>query len=50
MIKLKECDANEFGTLLVESSEKTTIILGDRWWPQTAKEERDRKRKQHDEI
>ena len=29
------CDMEEFGRL--ESSEKTIAILGDRWWPQTAK-------------
>ena len=34
----------EFGRL--ESSEKTIAILGDRWWPQTAKQERDRISKQ----
>ena len=30
----------EFGRL--ESSEKTIAILGDRWWPQTAKQDGDR--------
>lgn len=30
------CDMEEFGTL--DSSEKTIAILGDRWWPQTAKQ------------
>ena len=35
----------EFGRL--ESSEKTIVILGDRWWPQTAKQGGDRIRK-HD--
>ena len=29
----------EFGTL--ESSEKTIAMLGDRWWPQAAKQEGD---------
>ena len=29
----------EFGRL--ESSEKTTAVLGDRWWPQTAKQDGD---------
>ena len=29
----------EFGRL--ESSEKTIAILGDRWWPQTAKQDGD---------
>ena len=32
-----ECDMEEFGTL--DSSEKTITILGDRWWPQAAKQE-----------
>ena len=40
MRKLNECDIEEFGRL--ESSEKTVAILGDRWWPQTAKQEGDR--------
>ena len=35
MRKLDECDMEEFGRL--ESSEKTIAILGDIWWPQTAK-------------
>ena len=43
MRKLDECGMEEFGRL--ESSEKT-IILGDRWWPQTAKQDRDRINKQ----
>ena len=30
----------KFGTL--DSSEKTIAILGDRWWPQTAKQEGDK--------
>ena len=34
----------EFGRL--ESSEKTIAILGDRWWPQTAKHDGDRISKQ----
>ena len=38
---LDVCDMEEFGRL--ESSEKTiAIILGDRWWPQTAKQDGDR--------
>ena len=40
MRKLDECDMEEFGRL--ESSAKTIAILGDRWWPQTAKQEGDR--------
>ena len=38
------CDMEEFGRL--ESSEKTIAILGDRWWPQTAKQDGDRTSKQ----
>ena len=38
------CDMEEFGGL--ESSEKTITILGDRWRPQTAKQDGDRIRKQ----
>ena len=34
----------KFGRL--ESSEKTIAILGDRWWPQTAKQEGDKISKQ----
>ena len=34
----------EFGRL--ESSEKTIAILGDGWWPQTAKQDGDRMDKQ----
>ena len=34
----------EFGRL--ESSENTIAILGDRWWPQTAKQDGDRISKQ----
>ena len=44
MRKLDECDVEEFGRL--ESSEKTIAIVGDRWWPQTAKQEGDRTGKQ----
>ena len=32
-----KCDTEKFGTL--DSSEKTVVILGDRWWPQTAEKE-----------
>ena len=34
----------EFGRL--EGNEKTIAILGDRWWPQTAKQDRNRISKQ----
>ena len=38
-----ECDMEKFDTL--DSSEKTIAILGDRWWPRTAKQEGDKIRK-----
>ena len=41
MRKIDKCDMEEFGRL--ESSDKTIATLGDRWWPQTAKQEGDRK-------
>ena len=44
MRKFDECVMEEFGRL--ESSEKTIAVLGDRWWPQTAKQDGDRIRKQ----
>ena len=40
MRKIDECGMEKFGTL--DSSEKTIAILGDRWWPQTAKQQGDR--------
>ena len=40
MMKFEICDMEEFGRL--ESSEETIAILGDRWWPQTAKQDGDR--------
>ena len=40
MRKFDGCDMDEFGRL--ERSEKTIAILGDRRWPQTAKEDEDR--------
>ena len=43
MRKFDECDMAEFGRL--ESRKKTIAILGDRWWPQTAKQDGDRIRK-----
>ena len=39
MRKLDVRDVEEFGKL--ESSEKTTYIQGDRWWPHTAKQDGD---------
>ena len=44
MRKLDGCDMYEFDRL--ESSEKMIAILGDRWWPQTAKQDGDRISKQ----
>ena len=44
MRKSDECDVEGFGRL--ESSEKTIAILGDRWWPQTAKQDGNRISKQ----
>ena len=44
MRKLDDCDMGGFGT--IESSEKTIAILGDKWWPQTAKQDGDRISKQ----
>ena len=38
--KLDACDMEEFGRL--EGREKTIAILGDRWWPQMAKQDGDR--------
>ena len=40
MREIEECDMEEFDTL--DSSEKTIAILGDRWWPQAAKQEGDK--------
>ena len=40
MRKIDECDTEKFGT--PDSSETTIAILGDRWWPQTAKQEGDK--------
>ena len=34
---MDECDMEKFGT--IDSSEKTIAILGDRWWPQKAKQQ-----------
>ena len=44
MRKLDERDMEEFDR--IESSEKTIAILGDRWWPQTAKQDVGRIRKE----
>ena len=40
MRKIDKCGMETFGTL--DSSEKTIAMLGDRWWPQTAKQEEDK--------
>ena len=37
---IDECDVDNFSTL--DSSEKTIAILGDRWWPQKAKQAGDK--------
>ena len=39
-MKIDECGMEKFCTL--DSSEKTIAILGDRWWPQTAKQQGDK--------
>ena len=44
MRNLDGCDMKKFGRR--KGSEKTIAILGDRWWPQTAKQEGDRISKQ----
>ena len=36
-MKIDECNTERCSTL--DDSEKTFAILGDRWWPQTAKQE-----------
>ena len=40
MRKLDVCDMEEFDRL--EGSEKTIAILGDKWWPQKAKQDGDK--------
>ena len=40
MRQVDECDMEKFGAH--DSSEKTIALLGDRWWPQTAKQEKDK--------
>ena len=42
--KFDVCDMEEFGRL--QSSDKAVTILGDRWWPQTAKQDGQRISKQ----
>ena len=37
MREINECDTEKFGTLY--SSDNMIVILGDRWWPQTARQE-----------
>ena len=47
MRKMDECGMEKFGTLTITSkyfevidiSEKVIPVLGDRWWPQTAKQD-----------
>ena len=43
--EIDECDMEKFGTLLVDSSEKISAILGEKWWPQAAKQDGDKIRK-----
>ena len=38
--QLDDCDMEKFSKL--DNSEKTIAILGDRWWPQKAKQEGDK--------
>ena len=45
MRKVDERDMEKFGTLDINSSEKTIAILGDRRWSQTAKQEGDKTRR-----
>ena len=42
MREIDECGMEEFDTRVLDSSEKTIAILGDRWWPQAAKQEGDK--------
>ena len=35
--QIDECDTEKFSAL--DSSEKTIAVLGDRWWPQKAKQQ-----------
>ena len=44
MRKIGRYDMEKFGTL--DSSEKASAILGDKWWPQTVKQDGDRMSKQ----
>ena len=39
MREIDDGDMEEFDTLLLDGSEKTIAILGDRWWPQAARQE-----------
>ena len=41
MRKIDECGMEKLGTL--DCNEKTIAIIGDRWWPQTAQQEGDKK-------
>ena len=43
MRKIDECDMGKFGT--PDRREKTIAMLGDRSWPNTAKQEGDKKSK-----
>ena len=45
MRKIEEFGMKKFGRL--DSSEKTIAILGDRWWPVTAKQQGDKRSKKN---
>ena len=46
--EVDEYDMEEFNKL--DSSERTIAILGERWWPQAAKQEREKTRRRRDRI
>ena len=50
MREINECDREEFGTLLIDGSEKTFVILGGTWWPQAAKQEGDEIQRKQDNV
>ena len=46
IMKLDVCDMEKFGRLESSENEKTIAILGDKWWPQPAKQHGDKTSKQ----
>ena len=40
--KIHDYGMEKFGTLLVDSSERAIAVVGNRWWPQAAKQEGDK--------